>query len=177
MMAWRLFRVKTVMRHVRWTGLLAVLLVLTGLLGCGTNQVDEAEVRWQNSGLVNYRIRLREFHSIWCFYDVGVEVRGGQVVAATATAHYGPAQSCGYYGDRVVDEPASVPPDKAAHWTVPALLETARTVEECLGKAGWRARLEFDPELGYPLTMALDDEQALDDDWSISVVHLERIEP
>jgi hypothetical protein len=154
---------------------LALLALLPLLVACGADPVAEAEAHWLAAGVDAYRLEAREIRSIWCYYDLEVEVRAGQVVSALVTAHPGPAQACWHYGDVEYDVPAAIDPAEAADWTVPHLFEIARRLSEEQGARGMRITLEFHPELGYPTHLARDDEAVYDEDWAIAVTHLEQI--
>lgn len=159
---------------LRLAGVALLLLVLLRLITCRAGAVEQARKRWEGKAISDYRIQLQEFHSLWCYYDVVAEVREGRVLTATLTAHYGPARSCGFYGDRVVEEPVAVSPEQAARWTVPSLFETAGDLESRVGQKGWKIDLAFDPDLGFPRRLAMDNEQAYDDDWQIVVIQVDR---
>ena len=126
--------------------------------------LEEAARRWQAAGLTDYRIRLREVHSVWCSYEVSLEVRQGEVVTCTVRAIPGPADDCRHYTDRVVWEPVGLSPSEGARWTVPGLFEIARGWRQLAGTADMRIVLEFDPELGYPTALLKDNVVAIDDE-------------
>ncbi len=155
----------------------AVLTLLAlGLIACGASPVAEAERRWQAADIGDYRIQVREVHSIWCLYDAEVEVRGGRVVSATVTARPGPAQDCYLYVDGIVGKPVTIPPEEARRWTVEGLFATAHALEAQRGNKEMAVTLTFDPALGYPLTLAGDNVRATDDDLVITVRHFEALE-
>ena len=160
-------------RHAYLLGALLVVL-LASLAGCGSSPAEDAVQRWQDSGVEDYRLRVREVHSIWCYYDLEVTVQDGQVVSATAAAHPGPARQCWHYdtGD-VIDKPVAVDPGQAEHLTVPALLEMAQKLEALQGEKDWDIELEFDAELGYPLRLLQDNVEWLDDDGLIAINEFE----
>ena len=159
----------------RWTGGVVLFLIL-GLTACGASPVTQAEQRWREAGISDYRIQVREVHSIWCLYDAELEVRGGQVVSATVTAQPGPAQGCWQYVQGVIGEPIPIPVEEAQQWTVESLFETAHTLDVLAGRKDMEITLEFDPDLGYPLTLVSDNVQATDDDRMITVRHFEVLE-
>ncbi len=158
---------------LRLAGVAILLLVLLRLVTCRASAVEQAKKRWQQKAITDYRIQLQEFRSVWCYYDIVAEVQGERVIAATTTAHYGPARSCGFYGDHAVDEPVALSPEQAARWTVPGLFEIASDLESRLGNQDWKIVLEFDPELGFPRKLSMDNEQAYDDDWGIVVLQVD----
>jgi len=162
---------------MKFPRVIVLALLALGLVACGASPVAEAERRWQAAGIGDYRIQVREVHSIWCLYDAEVNVRGGQVVSATVTAQPGPAQDCHLYVHGVVGEPVPIPPEEARQWTVEGLFATARILDEQRGDKGMVVTLEFDPELGYPLTLASDNVQATDDDRMIAIRHFEVLAP
>jgi len=170
---------RTTMRFQRRTGpqrrRLAALGALACLLlaGCGSNAVDRAEALWQAAGLDAYRFQARDFHSVWCYYDLEVGVRGGQVVSGYVTANPGPAQQCGHYGDTPFGQQVAVDPGELADWTVPHLFDVARSLAAEQGEPNLDITLEFDSDLGYPTRLARDNEMAYDDDWFITVSALE----
>ena len=149
--------------------LIALLLLAVGLAACGASPVEQAERRWQEAAVEDYRIQVREMRSIWCLYDAALEVRGGQVVNATVTAQPGPAQDCALYVHGVIGEPVPIPPEGAQRWTVEGLFETAHALSDQMGDKDLDITLEFDPDLGYPRVLARDHTQMYDDDWRISV--------
>ena len=155
---------------LRLTGLAALVLVAVRLIGSGADVVAEAEQRWQDSAVSDYRIQVRELQGTWCYYDVNTEVRGGQVVTSTITAHYGPARGCWNYTGGVVEEPVGLSPETAARWTVPGLFDIARQWEDLGGDKDLEIALEFDPKLGYPVRLFRDNTVAIDDQEGLSVV-------
>ncbi|MGD8399088.1 MAG: DUF6174 domain-containing protein [Anaerolineae bacterium] len=154
---------------------LTLLALLPLLTACGADPVAAAEARWLAAGIDAYRLEAREVRSIWCYYDLEVVVRGGQVVSALVTAHPGPAQACWHYGDAEYDVPRDVDPAQAADWTMPHLFEMARHLSAEQGKHGIKITVEFDPDIGYPNRLARDDEAVYDEDWAITVTHLEQL--
>jgi hypothetical protein len=155
---------------------MALLMLTLALASCSSNPVKTAEARWATSAISDYRIHVREFHSVWCYYDIHLEVRSGEIVSGTITAHYGPAQSCWHHGLDVVDEPVDLSVETAAQWTVPGLFETAHRYQEWVGKENMEITLEFHP-FGYPLRLAHDNVEAYDDDGGLTVEHFEMLEP
>ena len=131
------------------------------------DRIKEAERLWASSGVTHYRIRVREVHSLWCYYEISLEVQNEEIVAGTITAHYGPAQSCWAYTNGVVGEPVSLTPAQAARWTVPGLFKIAHEWEALDGAKDMRIFLEFDPELGYPTALSRDNTAALDDEMGL----------
>jgi Family of unknown function (DUF6174) len=162
---------------LRLAGLAAILLLLVRLVACQPSSVGEAEKRWQASGVVDYRIQVREIQSTWCYYEINLEVQNNQVVTGTIIAYPGPAQSCWSYTDGVVQKPIALSPDAAARWTVPGLFELARDWEGLAGKKDMKIGLEFDPELGYPTSLHRDNIIAYDDDAGLSVLQFEPLRP
>lgn len=162
----------------KWWFLLALgTLTIPLIAGCGASKVQDAEARWQASGVTNYRIRVQEVRSIWCVYWIELEVRGEQIASATVTASPGPAQGCWEYTGGVIDEPIDLSPQDAERWTVPGLFRLARQLEPLAGEKDMEIEIEFDSDLGYPLRLARDDVQALDDDALLTTLHFERLEP
>jgi hypothetical protein len=162
---------------LRLAGLAAILLVLIRLVGCRAGGVGEAEKRWQASNVVDYHIQVREVQSTWCYYEIDLEVRGGQVVTGTVTAYPGPARNCWNYTGGVIQEPVALSPDQAARWTVPGLLEIARQWEGLAGQKDMDVDLEFDPQLGYPIKLHKDNMVAYDDDTGLEVLQFEPVGP
>ena len=162
---------------LRLAGLAAILLVLIRLVGCRAGGVGEAEKRWQVSNVVDYHIQVREVQSTWCYYEIDLEVRGGQVVTGTVTAYPGPARSCWNYTNGIIQEPVALSPDQAARWAVPGLFEIARQWEGVAGQKDMEVKLEFDPQLGYPTRLHKDNIVAYDDDTGLQVLQFERVEP
>jgi hypothetical protein len=147
--------------------------MLLALVGCGSGPVGRAEARWEAAGVEAYRLHLREFRSVWCVYEVDLEVRGSQVVSAAVTARPGPAQNCSDYTQGIVERPIAIPPEEApAYWTISGMFEIARDWQQQAGRKGLRVELEFDPELGYPQRIYRDDEAASDEDWGLSISEL-----
>jgi len=144
--------------------------------GCGASTVQNAEARWQASGVTDYRIRVQEVRSIWCVYRIELKVRGGQIASATVTASPGPAQGCWDYTDGVIDKPIDLSPQDAERWTVPGLFELARQLEPLARQKDMEIQFEFDSDLGYPLRMARDDVQSLDDDTLLTTLYFERLD-
>lgn len=160
----------------RSTFVVFVVFVVTvlALASCGSGPVGHAEARWQAAGVEAYRLHLREFQSVWCVYDVDLEVQGNRVLSATVTARPGPAGGCLQYTQGIVESPVSLPADEApAHWTVSGMFDIARKWQEQAGQKGLLVELEFDPQLGYPQRIYRDDEAAVDDDWGLSITALE----
>jgi hypothetical protein len=139
--------------------------------------VEEAEKRWQATDVASYRIQVREVQSTWCYYEINLEVQNGQVVTGTIIAYPGPAQGCWSYTDGVVRKPIALSPDEAARWTVPGLFEIARGWEGLAGQKDMEIALEFDPKLGYPTRLRMDNTVVYDDDAGLSVVQFEPLEP
>lgn len=149
----------------------SILIVLVlSVAACGSGPVGRAEGRWEAAGVEAYRLHLQEFRSVWCLYEVDLEVRDGQIVSATVTASPGPAQDCHQYTQGVIESPISLPVEEApAYWTVPGMFEIAHDWQDQAGRKGLRVELEFDTELGYPRRIHRDDEAAMDDDWGLSI--------
>ena len=162
---------------LRLAGVVVVLLLIVRLVGCRASTVEGAEKRWQESGVTDYRIQVREVQSTWCSYEISLEVRGGQVVTGTVTASPGPARSCWNYTNGIIQKPVILPPDQAARWTVPGLFEIARQWEGLAGQKDMDVKLEFDPRLGYPRRLHLDNTVAYDDDTGLEVLQFEPLGP
>jgi hypothetical protein len=139
--------------------------------------VEEAEKRWQAAGVADYRIQVREVQSIWCYYQINLEVQDSQVVSGTITAYPGPAQSCQNYTNGVVRKPIALSPDEAARWAVPGLFEIARSWEGLAGQKDMEVKLEFDPKLGYPTRLHMDNTVIYDDDAGLNVLQFEPLGP
>lgn len=159
---------------IRRSIFLVFVLIVLALASCGSGPVGHAEARWQSAGVEAYRLRLREFQSVWCVYDVDLEVQADRILSATVTARPGPAGDCLQYTQGVFDSPVPLPADEApAHWTVSGMFEIAREWQEQAGQKGLRIELEFDPQLGYPQRIYRDDETVVDEDWGLSITALE----
>jgi hypothetical protein len=118
-----------------------------------------------------------ETHSIWCHYEISLEVRDGQVVTGTITAYPGPAQDCGAYTKGIVNEPLALSEEDAARWTVPGLFQEAYRWAAWTLRPDMEIKLEFDPELGYPQRIFHDHKTAVDDEGGLSVSQFERLGP
>jgi hypothetical protein len=143
----------------------------------GASSIEEAEARWQASGITDYQIRVVEVDSVWCSYVVDLEVRQGQVVTGTVLAQPGPADDCRRYTGGVVDRAVGLSLEQARRWTVPSLFRIAHNWGALAGTASMRIRLEFDPERGYPTVLSKDNEVAEDDDLYLETVQFTRWRP
>lgn len=143
----------------------------------GAGSVEEAEARWQASGITDYRIKIHETHSVWCWYEVNLEVQQGQVVTGTVTAHRGPADDCRHYVNRIVGAPVGLSPTSGSRWTVPGLFEIARGWRAEAAEENLRILVEFNPKLGYPTLLRRDRAAALDDEISLEIWQFEPLRP
>jgi hypothetical protein len=143
----------------------------------GATSVEEAERRWQSTGLTDYQIRVAETHSVWCTYHVSLEVQDSHVVSGTITAQPGPANSCWRYTDGVVGQPIDLSPAEATPWTVPGLFRFAHRCEAAMADEAMWVRLRFHPKLGYPTGLGLNNLEALDDDIWLRTLSFRQLEP
>nr|NIP96584.1 hypothetical protein [Akkermansiaceae bacterium] len=145
----------------------AFVLGLAGLwAGCGIVDSDgsgwekdlaEARQLWRDASLTDYDYRVRQL----CFCGFGgaviaVEVRGGEVVAATDT------QS----GEAI---PLSQFP-----WAAPSVEDLFQRIEDILEGGPAEFTATYDPLLGYPRSVSSDPiANAIDDEWGVEASDVE----
>lgn len=122
-------------------------------------QTDEAEQRWQTSGITSYEIVVR-LHTAWVLRWYRVVVRDGQVVESSARCERSLS----------AQEPCQFEPSEYEKYTVTGLFKTARQLlaEKPTVKIG----LRFDERDGHPLEMSSDILQAVDDEMFVVVESL-----
>lgn len=108
-------------------------------------ELEDAQARWEEAGLDDYRLQLRFL--CFCAEDVVAPVIVTVEDGVVAGVEWAEAQ-----------HPDADPPQERP--TVDGLFEIAR---DAIANAD-AVRIEYDPRYGYPLTLAIDPDESVNDD-------------
>jgi hypothetical protein len=120
-------------------------------------KIDQQEQKWLEQDIDSYRIVVSHVRSIWHAQTHETLVSEGKVVEQSATCTPAPAES----GECHVE---SFDPEEYA---VAGLFALAHSLAE--GDAGDWTEIEFDPTYGFPVRIAYDDPDMVDEDsyWGV----------
>jgi hypothetical protein len=120
-------------------------------------EIDRQEQKWLEKDIDSYRIVVSCVRSTWHAQTQEIVVSEGKVVEQSATCTPAPAES----GECQVE---SFDPDE---YTVAGLFALAHSMAE--GDAGDWTEIEFDPVYGFPVRIAYDDPDMMDEDsyWGV----------
>jgi len=122
-------------------------------------ELDTARVRWSAAELSDYHYVVRQL----CFCGFGgvridVEVRGGVVVGATMVD-----------GGEVIDI-------EQQPWAAPSIDDLFDRIQGILDQDPHQFSADYDPTLGYPVTVSADPiENAVDEEWGVEVSGVESL--
>jgi hypothetical protein len=121
----------------------------------------EAEGRWQEQGIDDYRIEVLVVRSIWHAQSHVITVENGVVTEQTAACIQAPAEF----------EACEVEAFAAEDFTVPDLFAKARDSSD----QEW-IEVVYDPTYGYPDSISFNNPEIVDGDWSWGVTSFEVLE-
>ena len=108
-----------------------------------SNQLDANLQKWQSQEIAHYKMKvgIRCFCPFGSQMPVSVEVRDGQLVSVVDNA-----------GNPVSEGDPILEPENARLLTVEGLFESARKAMDNADNT----TIEYDPDLGYPLSLSID---------------------
>jgi hypothetical protein len=120
-------------------------------------EIDQAEQRWQDQGIDDYRLEVLVVNSIWHAQTHQLTVRDGLVVEQSAFCIPAPFEA----------GKCTVEPFDAAAYTIPGLFAQARAKAQ--QDQGQWTELVFDPTYSFPSRIAYDHPEILDEDnnWQV----------
>lgn len=128
------------------------------------NQLEQAEQRWAEQTITDYRLELLVVRSIWHAQTHHLTVRDNQVIESEASCVPAPME----FGACEVEVYA------AESYTIPALFNFARSQLESQ-QAEW-LNVTYDPAYSYPSHISYNHPEILDEDWSWRVMSFELLE-
>ncbi|HNB52182.1 MAG TPA: DUF6174 domain-containing protein [Anaerolineales bacterium] len=158
------------MRHPKPSHLLffsfSPLFLLILLSACSpASPLDNAERKWQEQEIVNYKIEVLTVNSIWHAQYQEITVENGVVTEQSARCVPAPFEM----GECEVQDFV------AEEFTVPGLFAHARAVSEETNPDF--LTISFDPTYFYPQNISFNDPEIVDEDWGWSVTAFEVLEP
>ncbi len=160
----------TPIRRRRIARIMAVTALALATAGCGIvdsdgkerqRELNDARTRWRAAELSDYHYEVRQL----CFCGLGgvridVVVRDGVVVGATQVD-----------GGEVIDVGQQP-------WAAPSIDDLFERIQEILDEDPHEFSAEYDPVLGYPVTVSADPvRNAVDEEWGVEVRGVETLPP
>jgi Family of unknown function (DUF6174) len=151
----------------RWIGAAAL---VSAAVGCGIvdsdggewqRELDSARTRWKAAQLTDYRYDVRQL----CFCGFGgvlieVEVRGGEVVGATAV------------------ESGEVIDIDQQPWAAPSVDDLFDRIQQIIENDPYEFSASYHPTMGYPLSVSADPvENTIDEEWGVEASGVEALPP
>lgn len=127
------------------------------------NEVEQAEQRWAEHGVDDYRI-IVVTSSIWHMQIHDIVVRNGVVAEASATCEPAPVEM----------GKCEVQPFEAEEYTVPGLFARARWLAQ--SRDAQYGRIEFDSTYSFPVRMSFNHPEMIDEEWGWRVETFEVLE-
>lgn len=152
-----------------WLGLILTVSTVGALTGCGIvdsegehwrSDYEAARARWERDGFTDYHYVVRQL--CFCGYggqEIAVEVRDGEVVSGTVVAT-----------GQALDP-------SLLEYTAPSVDGLFDRILQILDNDPHEFRASYDPELGYPVSVASDPiENAVDEEWGVEASGVEEIQ-